>query len=162
MSGLSDLLQRLNTEHWSSRRIEKEAARHGHQLSNATAAKYLRGVHPDRPNAETLQAFADVFSTSADRLRRAAGLPPQGEPFDLGPDASRLTGPQRELLRTAARLFVEQNDALADRAVRDGATRHLSGPRLRLLSDDVPEGLEDMPYAADRERPGDDPGEDDH
>lgn len=122
MSGLSDLLQRLNTEGWSSRRIEREAARHGHQLSNATAAKYIRGDHPSKPGADTLQALADVFSADVGQLREAAGLPGMGEPFDLGPDASRLTGSQREVLRTTARLFIEQNDALADRAVGDGAT----------------------------------------
>lgn len=122
MSELSDLLQRLNRERWSSRRIEREAAKHGHQLSNATAAKYLRGDHPDRPNSDTLQALADVFGVDPNRLRAAAGLPGQGSPFDLGPDAARLTGPQREAIRTTVRLFVEQNDALADRPVSDGAT----------------------------------------
>lgn len=159
MSGLSDLLQHLNTEGWSSRRIEREAAKHGHQLSNATAAKYIRGDHPDRPGADTLQAFADVFSTDVDRLRAAAGLPGLGQPFDLGPESSRLTGPQREAIRTTVRLFVEQNDALASHALPDGATTRTSGPGLRLLSDDVPD-LRDQPYAADREEPGDDPGED--
>lgn len=161
MSGLSDLLQHLNTEGWSSRRIEREAAKHGHQLSNATAAKYIRGNHPDRPGADTLQALADVFSTSVDQLREAAGLPGLGQPFELGADAARLTGPQREAIRTTVRLFIEQNDQLADRAVPHGATTRTSGRRLTLLSDDAPEGLEDLPYAADREKPGDDPGEDD-
>lgn len=42
----------------------------------------------------------------------------------------------------------------------DGATRRLSEPRLKLLTDDVPD-LEGLPYAADAEEPGDDPGEDD-
>lgn len=126
MSGLSDLLQHLNTEGWSSRRIEREAASHGHQLSNATAAKYIRGDHPDRPGAETLQAFADVFSVSVERLRVAAGLPGLGQPFELGADAARLTGPQREAIRTTVRLFIEANDAVADRPVRDGATTRLS------------------------------------
>lgn len=122
MSGLSDLLQHLNTEGWSSRRIEREAAKHGHQLSNATAAKYIKGNHPDRPNHETLQALADVFSTNVDRLRKAANLPSVGEPFELGPEFSRLSGPQREAIRTVARLFLEQNDALADRPEPDGST----------------------------------------
>lgn len=161
MSGLSDLLQRLNTEHWSSRRIEKEAARHGHQLSNATAAKYIRGDHPDRPGADTLQALADVFSTDVDQLRAAAGLPGLGQPFELGADAARLTGPQREAIRTTVRLFIEQNDQLADRAVPDGSTIRLSDRRPRLLGGEDPSILE-MPFAADEDKPGDDPGEDDH
>ncbi|MGP9682020.1 hypothetical protein [Brachybacterium sp. AOP3-A1-3] len=160
MSGLSDLLQHLNTEGWSSRRIEREAASHGHQLSNATAAKYIRGDHPDRPGADTLQALADVFSVNVDRLREAAGLPGIGQPFELGADAARLTGPQREAIRTTVRLFVEQNDKLADRAVADGSTTRTSGRRLTLVSEDVPD-LRGLPFAADEEKPGDDPGEDD-
>lgn len=162
MSGLSDLLQHLNTEGWSSRRIERETEKHGRKISYATVSRYLNGTHPQNPDAATLQSLADAFGANVNELRRALGRPGVGEPFDLGPDASRLTGEQRELLRTAARLFVEQNDALADSTQPDGATTRSSGPRLKLLSDDVPEGLEDMPYAADEERPGDDPGEDDH
>lgn len=161
MSGLSDLLQRLNTEHWSSRRIEREAAKHGHQLSNATAAKYIRGDHPDRPGADTLQALADVFSTDVDRLRTAAGLPGLGQPFELGADAARLTGPQREAIRTTVRLFVEANDAVAGEAQPDGATTRLSDRRPRLLGGEDPSILE-MPFAADTDDPDDDPGEDDH
>lgn len=48
-------------------------------------------------------------------------------------------------------------DDLADPALPNGP---MSEPRLRLLSDDAPEGLEDELYAADAEKPGDDPGED--
>lgn len=157
MSGLSDYLNSLNRDGWSTRRISEEAEKRGHKLSNATASRYLSGKH-GAPGQDVIEAFAAVFHVSPSSVRDAAGLPGLGQPFDLGPDASRLTGPQRELLRTAARLFVEQNDALADRAVRDGA---MSAPTLKLLSDDAPEGLEGLPYAADAEKPGDDPGEDD-
>lgn len=159
MTGLSDELNRLNTEGWSTREIERVAERHGHKLHYSTVSNYMAGRHA-APTARVLEAFAAVFGVDVNRLRRAADMPGVEEPFDLGPDASRLTGPQRELLRTAARLFVEQNDALADRPVRDGATRQMSGPRLTLLSDDAPD-LEGLPFAADEEKPGDDPGEDD-
>lgn len=50
--------------------------------------------------------------------------------------------------------------SVAREAQSDGATRRLSEPRLKLLTDDVPD-LEGLPYAADAEEPGDDPGEDD-
>lgn len=122
MSGLSDLLQHLNTEDWSSRRIEKEAAKHGHRLSNATASRYLGGKHPTRPSHETLQAFADLFGTDVQKLREAAGLPGGGTPFELGPEFSRLNGPQRDAIRTVARLYLEQNDELASPVVDDGST----------------------------------------
>lgn len=122
MSGLSDLLQRLNTEGWSSRRIERETEKHGRRISYATVSRYLNGTHPQNPDSETLQAFADVFSVDVNELRTALGKPGVGEAFDLGPEASRLTGPQREAIRTTVRLFVEQNDALARDAVEDGPT----------------------------------------
>lgn len=161
MSGLSDYLNELNRERrWSTRRIEQEAKKHGHKISYASASRYLNGTHPANPGADTLQAFADTFGVPINSLRRAAGKPGVGEPFDLGPEASRLTGPQREVLRTAARLFVEQNDALADQSQPDGATIRLSDRRPRLLGGEDPRILE-MPFVADKEKPDDDPGEDD-
>lgn len=122
MSGLSDLLQRLNTEGWSSRRIERETEKHGRKISYASVSRYLNGTHPQNPDAATLQALADVFGVHVNELRDALGRPGVGEPFDLGEDGARLTGPQREAIRTTVRLFVEQNDALADHAQQDGAT----------------------------------------
>lgn len=161
MSGLSDYLNSLNRDGWSTRRISEEAEKRGHKLSNASASRYLSGKH-GAPGQDVIEAFAAVFHVPPAAVREAAGLPGLGQPFELGADAARLTGPQREAIRTTVRLFVEANDAVADRPVSNGATTRSSGPRLKLLSDDVPEGLEDMPYAADEERPGDDPGEDDH
>ena len=159
MTGLSDELNRLNTEGWSTREIERVAERHGHKLHYSTVSNYMSGRHA-APTGRVLEAFAAVFGVDVNHLRTSAGMPSVGEPLDLGPESSRLTGPQREAIRTTVRLFVEQNDALASHAQRDGATTRTSGPGLRLLSDDVPD-LRDQPYAADREEPGDDPGEDD-
>ncbi|MFC0673500.1 hypothetical protein [Brachybacterium hainanense] len=151
MSGLSDLLQRLNTEGWSSRRIEREAERHGYRLSNATVARYLRGAHPPMPATETLQAFADVFRVDVNRLAAAAGQPSIGEPFDLGPESARLTGPQREAVRHVVRVMLDQNEALdtgvEDRAQPDGATRRSD---LRLAAYRGTSKLEAMDAAADR------------
>lgn len=160
MSGLSDYLNSLNREGWSTRRISEEAEKRGHKLSNATASRYLSGKH-GAPGQDVIEAFAAVFHVQPARVREAAGLPGLGQPFDLGADAARLTGPQREAIRTTVRLFVEQNDALADQPVPDGATGRLSDRRPRLLGGEDPSILE-MPYAADAEKHGDDPGEDDH
>lgn len=159
MSGLSDYLNSLNRDGWSTRRISEEAGKHGHKLSNATASRYLSGKHGD-PSQEVIEAFAAVFSVDPTRLRAMAGLPGLGLPFDLGPDASRLTGPQREAVRTVVRLYVEQNDALADRPVRDGATttpediyglaalkRPSEGKRLKREADAL--GEESQDYGSD-------------
>lgn len=48
---------------------------------------------------------------------------------------------------------------VASHAQPDGATTRPSDPRLTLLSDDTPD-LRGLPFAADEEKPGDDPGED--
>lgn len=128
VSGLSDYLNSLNRERqWSTRRIEQEARKHGHTISYASASRYLNGSHPQRPSAETLRAFADVFGVDVNEVRKAALRPGVGEPFDLGPESAGLTGPQREALRSVARLFLEQNDALADSAQPDGATKEEFG-----------------------------------
>ncbi|HEX7349634.1 hypothetical protein [Brachybacterium sp.] len=162
MSGLSDYLNSLNRDGWSTRRISEEAEKRGHKLSNATASRYLSGKH-GAPGQDVIEAFAAVFHVQPARVRQAAGLPGLGQPFELGADAARLTGPQREAIRTTVRLFIEANDAVADQPQPDGATTRTSGPSLTLLSDDVPaEELEGLPFAADEEKPGDDPGEDDH
>lgn len=159
MTGLSDELNRLNTEGWSNRDIERIAERHGHKLHNSTVSNYLAGRHA-APTARVLEAFAAVFGVDVNDLRRAAGMPSVGEPLDLGPESGRLTGAQREAVRHVVRVMLEQNDALANRPVPHGATTRPSDPRLTLLSDDAPD-LRGLPFAADEEKPGDDPGEDD-
>lgn len=126
MSGLSDLLQHLNNEGWSSRRIERETEKHGRRISYATVSRYLNGTHPQNPDSETLQAFADAFGVNVNELRATLGKPGVGEAFDLGPEASRLTGPQREAVRHVVRVMLEQNDALAGDAVENGATSGVS------------------------------------
>lgn len=160
MTGLSDELNRLNTEGWSTREIERVAERHGHKLHYSTVSNYMAGRHAT-PTGRVLEAFAAVFGVSVNSLRASADMPSIGEPFDLGPESARLTGAQREAVRHVVRVMLEQDDAVADPAVPDGSTRQLSDRRLTLLSDDVPD-LRGLPYAADREEPGDDPGEDDH
>ena len=127
MSGLSDYLTALNRErNWSARRIEQEAAKHGHQISYASASRYLNGTHPPNPSTEMLAALAAAFGAPLNEIRAAARRPGVGQPFDLGPEASRLTGPQREAIRHVVRVMLEQNDAVEDPPQRDGATPRLS------------------------------------
>ena len=110
MSGLSELLNALNSEHqWSTRDIEREAERHGHKISYATASRYLNGTHPSKPSAAILDAFAKVFGVDANLLREAAGQVVTGEPFELGPEAAALTGPQRDAIRHLVRVFLDTN-----------------------------------------------------
>lgn len=162
MSGLSDYLNSLNRDGWSTRRISEEAEKRGHKLSNATASRYLSGKH-GAPGQDVIEAFAAVFHVSPARVREAAGLPGLGQPFELGAEAARLTGPQREAIRTTVRLFVEQNDKLANRPVADGATSRLSVVPGNLSPSDREElyrraeqtDLESEPYAAaDPKDPG--------
>ena len=160
MTGLSDELNRLNTEGWSTREIERVAERHGHKLHYSTVSNYMAGRHA-APTGRVLEAFAAVFGVSVNSLRASADMPSIGEPFDLGPESARLTGPQREAVRHVVRVMLDQDDQLADRAVPNGATTRLSDRRPRLLGGEDPSILE-MPFAADTDDPDDDPGEDDH
>lgn len=160
MSGLSDYLNSLNTDGWSLRRIAQEAERHGQQINYTTVRKYINGTHGE-PSPEALAALAAAFRVSVNDMRAAARRPSVGEPFDLGPESARLTGPQREAVRHVVRVMLDQDNAVADPAVPDGATIRLSDRRPRLLGGEDPSILE-MPFAADTDDPDDDPGEDNH
>lgn len=110
MSGLSDLLNALNSERqWSTRDIERETKKHGRKISYATVSRYLNGTHPPKPSLETLDAFARVFDVEPNLLREAAGQVAAGEPFELGPEAAALTGPQRDAIRHLVRVFLDTN-----------------------------------------------------
>lgn len=76
-------------------------------------------------------------------------------------DAALLAEIARRFDRTrSTRDRDTDREAVEDRPVPHGATTRTSDPRLTLLSDDAPE-LRGLPFAADEEKPGDDPGEDD-
>jgi transcriptional regulator with XRE-family HTH domain len=130
VSGLSDYLNSLNRDGWSLRRISQETEKHGHKIDHTTVRKYLRGEH-GAPSAEVLLAFALAFDVPVNELRAAADRPALNEPFDLGPEAARLTGPQREAIRHVVRVMLDQappagghgsatGDEVADRVVADG------------------------------------------
>lgn len=71
MSQLSDLLNRLNTQALSSRRIAEEAAKHGPSISRGSVARCLNGDHPAKPSNEMLEGLAAVFRIDAELLRAA-------------------------------------------------------------------------------------------
>lgn len=108
MSELSDYLNTHRPDGMSLRHIQKEAERRGHKLNFSTAGRYLAGDHR-KPSEEVLQAFAAVFSVDVNTLRELANLGPTGEPFELGPEAAALTGPQRDAIRHLVRVFLDTN-----------------------------------------------------
>lgn len=122
MSELSKILTEANTEKWSLREIENQAARHGHKLNFTTAGKYLNGTH-GRPTAEVIDAFAAVFGIQPSLLRFAAGIPASGEPFILPAEASQLTGPEREAIKHLVRVMVESKAHAAAPASRPRGER---------------------------------------
>lgn len=108
MSELSDYLNAHRPDGMSLRHIQKEAERRGHKLNFSTAGRYLAGDHR-KPSEEVLQAFAAVFSVDVNALRELSNLGPTGEPFELGPEAAALTGPQRDAIRHLVRVFLDTN-----------------------------------------------------
>lgn len=112
MSQLSELLNAANRQSYSTRTIEREAAKLGHKLSYSTASKYLAGKHGE-PTQDVLEAFADVFRLDVAILREAAGLASLGEPFELPPEASRLNSAEREAIWHVVRVMIESRDKRA-------------------------------------------------
>lgn len=108
MSELSNYLSSLNKDGWSLRRIAAEAKKHGHAIDHTTVRKYINGEH-GVPSAKVLAALADAFSVDVNTLRELANLGPTGEPFELGPEAAALTGPQRDAIRHLVRVFLDTN-----------------------------------------------------
>lgn len=75
----------------------------------------------------------------------------------------RMSEMRRDLERTPDKMQRPDDlDASVERPPRPhGSITRLSDRRPRLLSDDAPEGWEELPSVADEDKPGDDPGEDD-
>lgn len=74
-------------------------------------------------------------------------------------DAALLAEIARRFDRTRSTRDAHRQ-TVEDRPQPHGSTTRPSDPPLRLLSDDAPD-LRGLPFAADEEKPGDDPGEDD-
>lgn len=125
MTALSDLLNSLNREKWSSREIENRADKAGQKVSYAAVSRYLNGNHPAKPSAQVLEAFAAVFGTDVNRLRAAAGQGPVSDRFELPPEADMLDPDERRavvnLVRVMARRKAEDD---ATQASEDQAGTH--------------------------------------
>ncbi|QCR53245.1 hypothetical protein C1N80_06370 [Brachybacterium sp. SGAir0954] len=165
------------------RALQRIAESRGLTLSYATVDRILAGKYESRPQRNTIEALAVLSELPLEEVYEAAGIPLPMAPFSeqVPEGADRLTVDQRRVVLDVIRGFVRDNDRMADLErriedlagderdpdvpggpVSDGATTRPSDRRLKLLSEDAPEGLKEMPYAADEQRPGDDPGEDQH
>lgn len=108
MTALSDLLNSLNREKWSSREIENRADKAGQKVSYAAVSRYLAGNHPARPSAQVLAAFAAVFGTDVNRLREAAGQGPVSDRFELPAEADMLDPDERRAVVNLVRVMARR------------------------------------------------------
>lgn len=105
------------------------------------------------------------------RMAHAVGLEESPVLDDSTQQLLAVLGPLiQQIPETRRATPVAQCVAILSDAIRRGPGRETarseecartSAPRLTVISDNAPEGWEEMPYAADADRPGDDPGEDD-
>lgn len=111
MTALSDLLNRLNTQEWSTREIERRSDKAGMKVSNGAIGKYLNGTHPSEPSDRVLRAFAAVFGTDVNKIRKAAGQAPTADRFELPPEADTLTSDERRAITELVRVMARQKKA---------------------------------------------------
>lgn len=162
MTALSDLLNSLNREKWSSREIENRADKAGQKVSYAAVSRYLNGNHPAKPSAQVLEAFAAVFGTDVNRLRAAAGQGPVSDRFELPPEADMLDPDERRavvnLVRVMARRKAEDDATQAEdqaghhpdvQSTRDRTPIDLA--QARRVKDD-PAAFGDQPRRGDLDR----------
>lgn len=111
MTALSDLLNRLNTQEWSTREIERRSDKAGMKVSNGAIGKYLNGTHPSEPSDRVLRAFAAVFGTDVNKIRKAAGQAPTADRFELPPEADTLNPDERRAISDLVRVMARQKKA---------------------------------------------------
>lgn len=178
---LSHLIQSIEDgQGWTDRELSRRIASLGYQMSHSYIGKLKN--HPIQSvTASMVQALAAGLGVS-ETVVAIATLESMGVHIDTSREAGldvaistepSLTDRDKRLLRAVVKeMRTDGEEArtpsqrrnrgteLPDRAVPHGSTTRPSHPPLKLLSDDVPD-LEGLPYAADREKLGDDPGEDD-
>ncbi|MCT2357035.1 hypothetical protein M3G54_01485 [Brevibacterium casei] len=111
MTALSDLLNRLNVQDWSTREIERRSEKAGLKVSNGAVGKYLNGTHPSEPSDRVLRAFAAVFGTDVNKIRKAAGQAPTADRFELPPEADTLNPDERRAITELVRVMARQKKA---------------------------------------------------
>ncbi|PMC76367.1 helix-turn-helix transcriptional regulator [Brachybacterium sp. UMB0905] len=104
-------------------------------VSNATVSRALKGLQT--PGAPTVEKIARALEVTPDEVWRRLGAErDQMDPYEPPSESAFLTHRERKLVTEMIRVLVEgrhvqpaaepstieQNDALADRAVSDGAT----------------------------------------
>lgn len=130
-----------------------------------TQAELAEAAGVARKTVNNMEAGrTDGQDATVARMARAVGLDREPDLDESTRSLLAVLGPLIQRIPEADRAVpVAQCVAILSSAIpAQPAQVHPSGPRLTILSDDdLPTDLEDMPYAADMERPGDDPGEDD-
>ncbi|WP_058234992.1 hypothetical protein [Devriesea agamarum] len=145
---------------WMTRVTQGASLRAIASAAGIKQATLARQAAENRISPESVVAIAHTYNANvlegliAQRLLRPDDITQVREVIGLR-EAS-----DREL---ADEILRRLNERGTDTLNSDEKTRapRMSVPRLTLLSDDAPKEWEDMPYAADTEHPGDDPGEDD-
>ncbi|MFI8778272.1 hypothetical protein ACIGH6_14465 [Brachybacterium paraconglomeratum] len=178
---LSQLIQSIEDGRgWTDREVSRRIAAAGHKMSHSYIGKLKN--HPIQSvNASMVQTLAIGLGIPETVVAEAA-LASMGVHIDTSSSAGldvaiatdeALTDRDKRLLRSLVKEMRTDGEERrddgpgSDHGPRvpsgpqpDGATTRTSEPRLTLVSDDVPD-LRGLPFAADEEKPGDDPGEDD-
>lgn len=111
MTALSDLLNELNRENWSTRQIEDRTERLGMKVSNGAVGRYLKGTHPAKPSPRVLKALAAVFRVDENRLREAANQAPTLDRFELPAEADVLDPDERQAVVNLVRVMARNRKA---------------------------------------------------
>lgn len=177
---LSQLIQSIEDgQGWTDREVSRRIAAAGHKMSHSYIGKLKN--HPIQSvNASMVQTLAIGLGIPEAVVAEAA-LASMGVHIDTSSSAGldvaiatdeALTDRDKRLLRSLVKEMRTDGEGRREESSHDdgprvpggpqpdGATTRTSEPRLTLLSDDAPD-LRGLPFAADEERPGDDPGEDD-
>lgn len=178
---LSRLIQSVEDgQGWTDREVSRRITAAGHSMSHSYIGK-LKNKPIQSVNASMVQTLAIGLGVPETVVAEAA-LASMGVHIDTSSSAGldvaiateeALTDRDKRLLRSLVKEMrtdgeQRRNDDQAGdhrgthvpgEPLSDGATRRLSDRRLTLLSDDAPD-LRGLPFAADEEKPGDDPGED--
>lgn len=177
---LSQLIQSIEDgQGWTDREVSRRIAAAGHKMSHSYIGKLKN--HPIQSvNASMVQTLAIGLGIPETVVAEAA-LASMGVHIDTSRSAGldvaiatdeALTDRDKRLLRSLVKEMRTDGEGRREESSNDdgprvpggsqsdGATTRTSEPRLTLLSDDVPD-FGGLRFAADEEKPGDDPGEDD-
>lgn len=113
MTHLSDRLNELNKNNFSTRQLAKLATDRGYPINHATVARYLNGKHPNPPRREALESLAVALGTDLANLERESGLPESRSPFELPAKAATLTDSERAAILHLIDVMVANKQAPA-------------------------------------------------